>query len=90
MNQTVINTLFPGTGPAGIRTIAKNSGLVEPIDLFSLWQAHCPVIGGTPGHAPNNTDIVCDWIATDGRDACHPSNEGYGKLAAAVKARIAP
>ena len=94
MNQTVINTLFrfPGDGPAGVRTLAKNSGLPAPIDryLFSLWQSHCPVVGGTPGHAPNNTDVPCDWIASGGRDACHPSNEGYGKLAAAVKARIAP
>ena len=90
MNQTVINTLFPGDGPAGVRTLAKDSGLPTPIDLFSLWQSHCPVVGGTPGRAPNNTDVPCDWIASEGRDACHPSNEGYGKLAAAVKARIAP
>lgn len=51
---------------------------------------HCPVVGGTPGHAPNNTDVNCDWIASGGADACHPSNEGYGQLAKAVKARLAP
>ena len=89
MNQTVINTLFPGTGPAGVRTLAKAAGLEEPIDLYSLWQAHCPVLGGTPGHAPNKTDVPCDWIASGGKDACHPSDVGYGKLAAAVKAVIA-
>jgi lysophospholipase L1-like esterase len=31
MNQTVINTLFPGDGPAGVRTLAKASGLPAPI-----------------------------------------------------------
>eukprot|EP01043_Picozoa_sp_COSAG02_P058170 COSAG02_NODE_7195_length_3126_cov_1.920714_2_plen_431_part_00 len=87
MNQTVINTLFPGTGPAGVRTLAKENGLPTPIDLFSLFQGHCPVLGGTPGHPPNKTDVPCDWIAR-GTDACHPSNEGYGKVAMAVKAKI--
>jgi lysophospholipase L1-like esterase len=89
MNQTVINSVFPGGGPAGVRTLAKANGLVAPIDLFSLWEAHCPVVGGTPGHAPSNKDVPCDWIASGGTDACHPSNEGYGKLAEAVAARIA-
>jgi hypothetical protein len=90
MNQTVINSLFPGTGPAGVRTLAKAAALPPPIDLFSLFQAHCPVLGGTPGHAPNKTDVPCDWIASGGRDACHPSNEGYGQVAATVKKVIAP
>lgn len=90
MNQTVINTLFPGDGPAAVRTLAKQAGLPAPIDLFSLFQKHCPVVGGTPGHAPNSTDVPCDWIASGGRDACHPSNVGYGQVAAAVKAAIAP
>lgn len=89
MNQTVINTLFPGSGPAGIRTLAAANGLPAPIDLFSLFQNHCPVVGGTPGHQPNTTDVPCDWIATDGADACHPDNVGYGKIAAAVKTAIA-
>jgi len=88
MNQTVINSVFPGDGPAGVRMLAKSSGLPAPIDLFSLWQEHCPVVGGTAGHAPNNTDVTCDWIAKGGTDACHPSNDGYGHLAAAIKARI--
>ena len=60
----------------------------ELSDLFSLFHMHCPVAGGTPGHAPNRTDVPCDWIAK-GTDAYHPSNEGYDKLAAAVEARIA-
>ena len=88
MNQTVINSLFPGDGVAGVNTLAKASGLDAPIDLFSLWEGHCPVLGGTPGHPANKTHVLCDWIAKG--DACHPSNEGYGKLAAAVKAKIAP
>jgi len=90
MNQTVINSLFPGDGPAGVRTLAKAAGLPSPIDLYSLWQSHCPVTGGTPGHENNKTDVPCDWIALDGKDACHPSDTGYGKLAMAVKAAIAP
>ena len=88
MNQTVINSLFPGDGVAGVNTLAKASGLDAPIDLFSLWEGHCPVLGGTPDHPANKTHVLCDWIAKG--DACHPSNEGYGKLAAAVKAKIAP
>ena len=88
MNQTVINTLFPGDGAAGVKTLAKASGLDAPIDLFSLWEGHCPVLGGTPGHPNNKTHVLCDWIATG--DACHPSNEGYTQLAKAVAAKIAP
>ena len=86
MNQSVINSLFPGDGPAGVKTLAKASGLDAPIDLFSLWEGHCPVEGGTAGHLPNKTHVPCDWIAKG--DACHPSNEGYTKLAAAVAAKI--
>ena len=52
MNQTVINTLFPGDGPAGVRTLAKDSGLPTPIDLFSLWQSHCPVVAAHSWAAP--------------------------------------
>ena len=53
-----------GDGPAGVRTVAKNSGLEAPIDLFSLWQRHCPVTGGTPGHNPNKTDVVVRDLTT--------------------------
>ena len=48
------------------------------------------MVAGTPGHSPNKTDVPCDWIGGGGRDACHPSNVGYGKLAEAVKKVIAP
>ena len=88
--ETVINTVFPGEGPAGIRTLAKQAGLPAPIDLFSRIQGHCPVLGGTPGHANNQTDVVCDWIASRGKDACHPSNVAYGKIAAAIKPVVDP
>ena len=87
MNQTVVNTLLPGTTTAGIRAIAYEAGLTAPIDLFSLFQKHCSVTGGTPHHDPNNiTD--CDWVGSGGRDGCHPDNVGYGQIAAAVKAAI--
>ena len=89
MNQTVINTLFPGQeGADAVRTLAKAARLPEPIDLFSLFQAHCPVAGGTPGHPENSTLVPCDWIARGGADACHPNDTGYGKIAEAVKAAI--
>jgi hypothetical protein len=84
MNQTVINTIFPGEGPSGIRTIAKGANLSSPIDLFSLFQKHCPVVAGTPGHAPSKSQVKCALVP----DACHPSNEGYLKVAAEVKATI--
>ena len=64
--------------------------LVEPIDLFSLFESHCPVTGGTPGHPNNKTDTPCDWIARGGTDACHPNDIGYGKIAEAVQKAIAP
>ena len=88
MNQTVINLLFPGDGPAGVKTLAKASGLDAPINLFSLWEGHCPVLGGTPGHPRSKTHVPCDWIAAG--DACYLLNEGYTKLAEAVAAKIAP
>ena len=56
MNQTVINTLFPGDGPAGVRTLAKAAGLSEPIDLFTLFQKECPVLGGV------SSQIICRWL----------------------------
>lgn len=91
MNQTVINTLFPSaSGAASVRQLATDLKLVAPIDLYTLFQGHCPVVGGTPGHPENKTDVPCDWIAGGGRDACHPNNDGYGMVAAAVKAAIAP
>ena len=109
MNQSVINTIFPGETAAGIRPIAKVGieprilaltlsldvdseamGLGTPIDLYGLFQAHCPVKGGTTGHPPNNTDTPCDWLGSGGRDGCHPSNSGYGKVAAAVRGALAP
>ena len=90
MNQTVINTLFPAAaGAAAVRALAKAASLPEPIDLFSLFQGHCPVSGGTPGHPENKTLVTCDWIARGGTDACHPNDMGYGKIAEAVKAVIA-
>ena len=90
MNQTVINTLFPAANePASVRAISRTLGLQAPIDLFSLFQTECPVVGGTHGHPENKTDVPCDWVAGGGHDACHPNDIGYGKIAAAVKAAIA-
>merc|ERR1712039_515298 len=88
MNQTVINSVFPGNGPAGVRTIATKLGLDTPIDLYSLFQAHCPVSGGTPGHGNNNTDTYCDWIGSGGKDGCHPDDTGYGEIASLVATTI--
>ena len=80
MEQAVINTDLPGLVPQ----IAADNGLSAPIDLFALFQGHCPVRAGTPGHPPSSADVSCDWIGSGGVDACHPSNVGYGKVAATV------
>jgi lysophospholipase L1-like esterase len=86
MLQEVVNTELPKLIP----TIARDNGLAAPVDVFSLFQTHCPVTAGTPGHPPNSTDVVCDWIGSGGRDACHPDDYGYLQLAKAVRAAIAP
>ena len=88
MNQTVINTIFPGSSKNSVRSVAKKAGLAPPIDIYSLFQSQCPVIGGTPGHAVNSTDTFCDWIGSGGKDGCHPDDTGYGQLAVAVKSAI--
>eukprot|EP01051_Picozoa_sp_SAG22_P015119 SAG22_NODE_1932_length_3292_cov_1.713749_2_plen_174_part_00 len=91
MNQTVINSIFPA-GPgvaASVRGIAKTAGLSAPlVDLFSLFQRHCPVTGGTPGHPNNDTDVNCDWVGSGGADGCHPNDIGYGQVATLVAAAI--
>ena len=85
MNQTVINSVFPLEVPA----IARANGLTAPpIDLFTLFQGGCPVVGGTPGHPNNATDVYCDWVGSGGRDGCHPDNTGYGKVAQTVQAAL--
>lgn len=102
MNQTVINSLFPGDGPAAVRMIARSLDLPSShiIDIFTLFQKRCPVTAGTPGHAPNGSDVPCDWIgwcsganSTEdeclGIDACHPNDVGYGKIAELVAGAIA-
>ena len=99
MNQTVINSVFPGDGSAGIRTIARSLGLPPShvIDLFSLFQGQCPIKAGTPGHRPNASDVPCDWIGWCsgvnsskclGIDACHPNDVGYEHIALAVRTAI--
>ena len=89
----------PGPGPSGIRTIAASLKLPpsQIIDLYSMFQKQCPVVGGTPGHAPNTTDVPCDWIgwcsgvnSTEclGIDGCHPNDVGYSKIAKLVRSAI--
>ena len=84
MLQTAINSDLPRLVP----TVAKTARLAPPVDLFGLYEAHCPIASGTPGHAPNATDEPCSWIGCGGVDACHPDNVGYGKVAAAVRDAI--
>lgn len=84
MNQTVLNSVFPRVVP----DIAQRNGLAVPIDLYTLYQQHCPVVGGTPGHENNSTDVYCDWVGSGGVDGCHPDNTGYGKVAEAVMAAL--
>jgi acyl-CoA thioesterase I len=81
MNQSAINTALPRL----VDEVARASLLPSaPIDLFDLFQQHCPVENGMPGHPPSVVDVPCDWIASGGTDACHPNDEGYGKIAQAV------
>jgi len=80
MLQTAINTDLPRLVPK----VATDNHLAPPIDLFDVFQGHCPVVGGTPGHPSNATDTPCDWIGCGGVDACHPSNVGYAQVAKAV------
>ena len=87
MMQTAINTDLPRLVPR----VAAANGLAPPIDLFGAFERHCPVAAGTPGHAPNASDVPCDWIGCGGVDACHPDNVGYGVIARAVRdAIVAP
>jgi lysophospholipase L1-like esterase len=100
MNATVTNTIFPGNGPAGIRTIAARMKIPaeQIVDIYSLFQGHCPVVGGTPGHPPTCTaphvvpngtcGTKCDWVGSGGTDGCHPDDVGYGMLAHSVFAAI--
>ena len=84
MLQTAINTDLPRLIPQ----IAAANELPPPIDLFALFQAHCPIVFGTPGHPPNSTDLSCDWIGSGGWDACHPGDVGYLQVAKAVQTAI--
>uniref|UniRef100_A0A7S1PPQ7 SGNH hydrolase-type esterase domain-containing protein n=1 Tax=Alexandrium catenella TaxID=2925 RepID=A0A7S1PPQ7_ALECA len=61
--------------PDKLRRVAELNGLAPPIDVFGAFLEHCP----HPGTAP------CDWII----DGCHPSDDGYHKIAEVVMARIA-
>ena len=98
MNATVTNNIFPGDGPAGVRTIAAKIKLpaAQTIDIYSLFQGHCPVTGGTAGHPPKcvaphvnaTCGTKCDWIGSGGLDGCHPDDVGYSKVAAAVYSAI--
>lgn len=100
MNATVTNSFFPGNGPVGIRTIAAKMSLpsANVIDIYSLFQEHCPVASGTPGHRPTceaphvnaTCGTKCDWIGSGGLDGCHPDDIGYSKLAKAVLSAITP
>ena len=84
MLQTAVNTDLPRLIPQ----VAADNQLPPPIDLFALFQAHCPIVYGTPGHPPNSTDVSCDWIGSGGWDACHPDDFGYLQVATAVQAAI--
>ena len=72
--------------PNPASAFAYNQSVGLPvIDIFSIFQKHCPVVGGTPGHPANSTDVPCDWIGWNGIDACHPNNVGYAQIARAVR-----
>lgn len=72
MNSTVANTLLPDQ----IRLVAGYQVGARVVDIFSIFEAHCPDLTAAP----------CDWIA----DGIHPNPEGYGQMAHAVRDAIVP
>ena len=82
MNQTVINDVFPTIVPA-IAAANKADGV---IDVFSAlggstgWRkAFPPKCDKTSSFAP-----CANWCDDQSCDQCHPDNDGYVKLAAAM------
>lgn len=76
--ETAINSDLPKLVPQ----VATAGGLPPPIDLFGLWERHCPIASGTPGHPPNATDTPCDWIGCGGGSQRPPNR----RLVAALHA----
>jgi len=88
-NQTVINSVYPKLVPL---INAANSVGTAVIDIFSA-------MGGTPGWAKNfpgsctlataKTYPPCAWWCdAQSCDQCHPNNNGYTNMAAAMKKGI--
>jgi hypothetical protein len=83
-NQTVINSVYP----AFIPLIAAAAGVTTvPISIFSA-------LGGVPDwqkQFPPSCERVSPWAPcanfcdAQSCDQCHPNNNGYGVLAAAMK-----
>ena len=87
MNGTVINTVFPTLVP-----LINNANSIpfKPIDVFDA-------LGGNmlkdfpPGGCTLNTSTVADcryYCDAQSCDQCHPNNNGYTALAAAIKAGL--
>jgi lysophospholipase L1-like esterase len=87
MNQTVINSVFPTLIPK----IALKYLKTTPIDVFTA-------LGGTPDWETTfpkgctlkdaKTAGCADFCDAQSCDQCHPNDNGYGVLAAAVKAGL--
>ena len=83
MNQTVINDVFPKL----VRAINADAKLgTAPIDVFSAlggsstWQKDFPA-----SCTKDSAFAPCaNWCDEQSCDQCHPDNDGYVKLAAAM------
>mmetsp|Transcript_50485 Transcript_50485/g.156209 ORF Transcript_50485/g.156209 Transcript_50485/m.156209 type:complete len:256 (+) Transcript_50485:79-846(+) len=71
MNATVVNEVLPGR----YRRLPPKLGLASPIEVFDVFQHHCPLPPAGP----------CDWMSFDG---CHPNDEGYRQMALAAAAAL--
>lgn len=87
MNQTVINDVFPALLPL---IQADNANALEsgPIDVFSAlggegaWRDDYPTSCALDTETPESCAWYCD---SQSCDQCHPNDDGYVQLAAAVQ-----
>jgi lysophospholipase L1-like esterase len=85
MNQSVINDVFPVLVPA----INKDNNVgTEPIDVFTAlggdkdWKTTYPKSCSLQTASDAKCPLFCDKQSCD---QCHPDNDGYTTMAAAMK-----
>lgn len=74
--------------PVKIEAVSKETKTTL-IDVFSLFQVHCPISRGVMGeHTKSMNTVMCDWISFNGGDAIHPNNDGYLAIARMVASSL--